>query len=342
MAALLIRNARIVYRKGFGLADLDTHKPVTPNTQFLMGSITKQFTAMGIMILKERGKLQFEDSLAKFCPEFPDYARTITIRQLLNHVSGLPDYEELLLGKIDFDNYFQSSKSPRTAHEFTSAEALQALSRQQKLNFSPGEKFEYSNSGYVVLAQIIERLTGERYAEFLKEAIFDPLGMHDTLVVDERRQKVSRLALGYAKRHGQWQDIGYTPENYIYGEDGIYSTVNDLYRWDQALYTERLVHRPTLEMAFAPGHTYDGKEADTYLTGILKRPTSYGFGWFITSLDGNLEMEHGGFWSGYRSYIIRVPARRLTAVVLMNSAYDEVGAIAHQMIDAAGREEDGR
>jgi CubicO group peptidase (beta-lactamase class C family) len=338
MAAMLIRDGRIVYRKDFGYADLDTHTPIAQDTQFLLGSMTKQFTATAIMILKERGKLQFEDPLAKFCPEFPAYARTITIRHLLNHTSGLPDYEEILLGgKVDYDKLFQSSKSPRTAHEFTSAEALSALSRQPKLRFAPGEKFEYSNSGYVVLGQIIERLSGMRYAEFLKQNIFDSLAMHDTLVVDERHQRMAHLATAYGKRNGKWQDIGYTPEDYVYGEDGIHGTIDDLYKWDQALYTEKLVHRAALAMAFEPGHTNDGKNTDTYMTSILKRPTSYGFGWFITPENGMLEVEHGGFWSGYRSYIVRIPPRHVTAIVLLNSADDQVGLIAHQMIDAVGR-----
>ena len=136
LAAMLIRDGRIVYSKDSGYADLDAHTLIARDTQFLLGSMTKQFTAMAIMILKERGKLQFEDPLSKFCPEFPGYARTITIRHLLNHTSGLPDYEEILLGgKVDYDKLFQSSKNPRTAHEFTSAEALSALSRQPKLRF---------------------------------------------------------------------------------------------------------------------------------------------------------------------------------------------------------------
>jgi CubicO group peptidase (beta-lactamase class C family) len=332
MAVSLIRGGRVVYRKGFGLADLDAQTPITPDTQFQLASMTKQFTAMAIMILKERGKLQFDDSLTRFCPEFPGYARAITIRHLLNHTSGLPDYEELLLGKVDYDKLFQSSKSKRAAHEFTSAEAFQAVSRQPKPRFTPGEKWEYSNSGYMVLARIVERLSGKRYAEFLKENIFDPLGMHDTLVVDERRQKVPKLATGYAIRDGRWQDISYSPEDFMYGDGGIDSTVNDLYKWDQALYTERLVHRATLQMAFTPGHTNDGKHTDTFLTGFLKRPTSYGFGWFITSLDGKLQVEHEGNWSGYRSYIIRMPSERVTAIVLMNSAYDRIRDIAQGLI----------
>jgi CubicO group peptidase (beta-lactamase class C family) len=333
MAAMLIRDGRIEHRKVFGFADLDARTPITPNTQFLLASLTKQFTAMAIMILAERHKLQFDDTLAKFCPEFPDYAHTITIRHLLNHSAGLTQYQELLVGTID-ENYFRSSKSPPAAHEFTAAEALETLSRQEKLRFRPGEKFEYSDSAYVVLAQIIERITGERYAEFMKENIFDPLEMHDTLVVDERKQKVRRLALGYAKRNGHWQDITYSPENSIYGEDGIYSTINDLYKWDQALYTERLVSRSTLEMAFTPGRGNDGKEI---ATDILTRPSSYGFGWIISSLRGEKDVEHSGGWSGYATHILRVPSRRITAIVLTNSSNADVPEIAQEMAEIAMR-----
>jgi CubicO group peptidase (beta-lactamase class C family) len=333
MAALVIRNGKVVYRKAFGLADIDAHTRITPDTQFLLASVTKQFTAMAIMILAKQGKLRFDDSLAQFCPEFPDYAKTITIRHLLNHTAGLTQYQELLVGKVD-ESYFRSSKSPPAAHEFTAAEALQALSRQEKLRFSPGEKFEYSDSAYVVLGQIIERVTGERYAEFLKEAIFDPLGMHDTLVVDERKQKAPRLALGYGRRNGRWEDISYTPENHIYGEDDIISTIDDLYKWDQALYTERLVSHSMLETAFTPGRTNDGKEIET---DLLTRPNSYGFGWFISSVDGEKDVEHSGGWAGYVTDILRVPSQRVTAIVLTNFSNDDVPEIAYQMAKIASK-----
>jgi CubicO group peptidase (beta-lactamase class C family) len=333
MAATLVRNGRIEYRSVFGFADLGARTPITPDTQFLLASLTKQFTAMAIMILAERHKLQFDDTLAKFCPEFPAYARTITIRNLLNHTAGLTQYDDILGVKLD-ENYFRSSKSPPAAHELTSAEVLQLLSRQEKLRFTPGDKFEYSDSAYVVLGQIVERLTGERYAEFLKETIFDPLGMHDTLVVDERKQKVPRLALGYAKRDGKWRDVTYSPENTVYGEDGIYSTINDLYKWDQALSTERLVSPATLEMAFAPGHTNDGKEIRT---DVLTHPSSYGFGWFISELHGEKVVEHSGGWSGYATHILRVPSRQITAIVLTNSSNGDVPDIAEQMAEIAMR-----
>ena len=334
MAALLIHNGRIEYRTTFGLANLETKAPIIPDTQFLLASVTKQFTAMAILILMERHKLQLDDALAKYCPEFPAYANTITIRELLNHTAGFTQYQQLLVGKIDEASYFRSSKSPPAAHEFTAADALQALSHQQTLRFAPGTKFEYSDSAYVVLAQIIERISGQRYAEFLKENVFDPLGMKDSMVVDDRKQKVPRLALSYSNRSGHWEDITYSPENSIYGEDGIYSTINDLYKWDQALYTDRLVSRATLEMAFTPGLGNDGKQLTT---DLLSRPSpsSYGFGWVISSLDGEKDVEHAGGWAGYVTYILRVPSRRVTAIVLTNASNEDVPDIATQMAEVA-------
>jgi CubicO group peptidase (beta-lactamase class C family) len=330
MAALLIHNGRIEYRTTFGLANLETRAPITPETQFLLASLTKQFTAMAVLILMERHKLQLDDTLDKFCPEFPAYAQAITIRHLLNHTAGFTQYQELLVGKIDPQTYFRSSKAPPATREFTESDALQALSRQQMLRFAPGTKFEYSDSAYVVLAQIIERVTGQRYAEFLKENIFDPLGMKDTLAVDERKQKVARLALSYSNYSGHWEDITYSPENSIYGEDGIYSTLNDLYKWDQALYTDRLVSHATLEMAFMAGLGNDGKPI---ATDLLTRPSSYGFGWVISSLHGEKGEEHAGGWAGYATYILRVPSRRVTAIVLTNASNDDVQDIATQMVE---------
>jgi CubicO group peptidase (beta-lactamase class C family) len=330
--AVLIRHGRIAWRTAFGLADLETRRAITPDTQFELGSMTKQFTAMAIMILSERGKLTFDDTLDKYCPEFPAYAQTIRIRDLLHHVSGLPDYEMLMVGKIGGD-FFRSSKGPPAPHEFTSAEVLQTLSRQPKLEFASGSRFQYSNSGYEVLGQIVERASGKRYAEFLKEAIFDPLGMQDTLVLDERKHPGPRLALAYKKRNGKWEDITYSPENYEYGDGGVESTGNDLFKWDQALSAGILVRRATLDLAFTPGRISNGKVIETH---FFEHPSAYGFGWFVSSENDVVVLEHGGDWSGYRTHIIRVPSRQVTAIVLTNSSNNDVARIAHKMIEIAG------
>jgi CubicO group peptidase (beta-lactamase class C family) len=288
---------------------------------------------MAIMILADQGKLRLDDTLDQYCPEFPAYARTIHIRDLLHHTAGLPDYEALMVGKIG-DDFFRSSKGPPAAHEFTSAEVLKTLSRQPKLKFTPGSRFEYSNSGYEVLGQIVERVSGKRYAEFLKEHIFDPAGMRDTLVLDERKHAGSRLAPAYGKRNGRWEDISYSPENYEYGDGGVESTGNDLFRWDQALYGGRLVRRATLDLAFTAGRSNDGKVIETH---FFAHPSAYGFGWFVSSDNGALAVEHGGDWSGYRTHIIREPSRRLAAIVLTNSSNDDVSRIAHRMVEIAGK-----
>jgi CubicO group peptidase (beta-lactamase class C family) len=331
MAAILIRDGRVTWQTAFGLADLNTHGSITPDTQFELASVTKQFTAMAIMILSDQGKIGFDDTLDKYCPEFPPYARMIHIRDLLHHVSGLPDYEELMVGTIG-DNFFRSSKGPPAGHEFTSAEVLKTLSRQPKLKFVPGSRFEYSNSGYEVLGQIVERVSGKRYAEFLKEKIFDPLGMRNTLVLDERKHAGSRLALSYRKHNGRWEDITYSPENYEYGDGGVESTVNDLVKWDQALASGRLIRRATLDLAFTPGRTSNGKVIETH---YFEYPSAYGFGWFVSSSNGATVLEHGGSWAGYRAHIVRVPSRQMTAIILTNSSNEDVARIAHKMIEIA-------
>jgi CubicO group peptidase (beta-lactamase class C family) len=287
MVAVLIRNGRVAWQTAFGLADLETHRAITPDTQFELGSVTKPFTAMAIMILADEGKLRFDDTLDQYCPEFPAYARRIRIRDLLHHTSGMPDYETLMVGKIG-EHFFRSSKSPPAPHEFTSAEVLKTLSLQPMLKFAPGSRFEYSDSGYEVLGQIVERVSGERYAEFLKQKIFDPLGMRDTLVLDERKHPGRHLALAYRKRNGRWEDITYSPENYEYGDGGVESTGKDLFKWDQALYTGKLVRRATLDLAFTPGRTSDGKVIETH---FFAYPSSYGFGWFISSESGATVLE---------------------------------------------------
>ena len=304
VAAMVIYKGQVAYKRGFGMADLENKIPITPQTQFLLASLSKQFTAMAIMIAREQGKLRYEDPLSKFVPEFPEYARRITVRHLLQHLSGLPDYEEILVGKIGSD-FFRSATSPPAAHEFTAAEALAALARQPKLRFEPGAKYEYSNSGYVVLGQILERATRVRYAEFLERNIFTPLAMKDSLVYDERKQKARLLALSYQHKDG-WRDISYSPLNCIYGEDNVITTLDDLFRWDQALYSEKLAPRAAIEEAFTSGKTASGKD------------TGYGFGWMIHTKGKRRILEHGGAWAGYRTFIRRIPEDQLTIVLLSN------------------------
>lgn len=195
---------------------------------------------------------------------------------------------------------------------------MQILAQQKELQFAPGERWEYSNSGYVILAQVVEKVTGQTFAQFLQQEIFQPLGMKRSRLYDETRPTIQKRATSY-KGGGVYREIDYAPQNAVYGEDNIYTTVEDMYSWDQALYTEKLVRAATLKEAFTPGRLNDGTA------------TSYGFGWGLNRTLGLEALEHGGAWLGFRTYIVRFPTRRFTVIVLSNLAQFEPDAIAAEI-----------
>ncbi len=302
-AIVVIQDGRVVHERGYGLANLETRTPIRPDTVFDLASVSKQFSAMAIMVLAERGKLSYDDSLSKFFPEFPPYARKITIRHLLDHTSGLPDYMDLFAktGKINKDGKMGG-------FEPTSRDAVELLARQKELLFDPGEKYEYSNSGFAVLGQIVEKASGERFAKFLKDNIFQPLGMNSTLVLDETRPRIKNRAISYSREGNGYKDIDYDPLNWIYGDGNVNTTIEDMVKWDQALYTEKLVKQSTLRQAFTSGKLNNG------------RAIGYGFGWRVAKRFGLNCLSHGGLWVGFASYIMRFPDQHFTVIVLSNLA----------------------
>ena len=306
-AVIVIQNGKVLFKRGYGLSNLQTRKPITTHTVFLLASLTKQFTAMAIMMLAERGRLKYDDPLTKFFPEFPPYAEKVTVRHLLNHTAGFTEYDSLFVqsGMID-RTWPRSSMSKPSSFEPTSKDALKLLAQQKELEFTPGQKWKYSNSGYVILAQIVEKVSGKSFSRFLRENIFRPLGMNNSILYDETRPKVTNVANSYKLEGGVYKDIDYTPLNAIYGEDNIYSTVEDMYKWDQALYTEKLVKPSTLKEAFTPGRLNDGTVIP------------YGFGWRPRKFLGLGEVWHTGSWLGFHNCIIRFPDQRFTVVVLSN------------------------
>jgi len=319
-AVIVIKDGQILLKKGYGLANLESKNPIEPDTAFLLGSVTKQFTAMAIMMLAERGNLRYEYPLSKFFPEFPPYARQITVRHLLNHMAGFPEYDDLFLesGKLDKD-YPRSAKTKPSSFEPTAKDALAILARVKAPRFAAGEKWEYSNSGYVILAQIVEKVSGQSFSQFLQQNIFAPLGMNRSLLYDETRPRVKNVATSYTLKDGVYKDIDYTPQNAIYGEDNIYTTVEDMYKWDQALYTEKLVKAATLNEAFTPGKLNSGEITD------------YGFGWRVRKFFGLNTVGHGGSWIGFRTHILRFPDQRFTVVVLANLAEMSVDGFASKI-----------
>lgn len=295
-AVMVIRDGQILHSKGYGLANRETKEPFRPDMPSLIGSVSKQFTAMATMILAEQGKLSYDDPLAKFFSEFPPYARQISIRHLLNHTSGLPIFDELTSPKYGIGK------------ESTAEDMLGALARQQKLRFAPGAKWEYNNGGYVLLSHIIERASGKDYAQFMHENIFKPLGMTNSFVsYDETKLKTARRAIGYYK---EWYGLKVSdflaPLKFYKGAGSLFSTTEDLYKWDQALYTEKLVKASTLDQAFTAGKLNDG-------TALL-----YGFGWELYRYKGVKYMIHPGGWGGFKAFILRFPEQRFTVIALSN------------------------
>ena len=297
---LIANHGQIVYEHGFGQADIRRNVAFTPNTPVYLASLTKQFTAMAIMMLAERRKLLYSDPLSKYFPEFPSYAAKITIRNLLNHTSGIADYVGLGLERPGLTN----------------RDVLSALIRQPAPVFTPGEKFEYSNSNYVLLALIVEKVTRQPYRVFVDQNIFAPLGMKDTFVYDRPRSEFTRRAHGY-NRFGDDSDY----DLLTYGEGGIYSTVADLFKWDQALYTEKLVKRPTLDEAFTRAKLNDGSLAN------------YGFGWAISEYNGETIYGHAGRYGGFNTYIKRFPRERATIIFLTNHDFKNMSAIGNALIN---------
>jgi CubicO group peptidase (beta-lactamase class C family) len=299
-SVLIARDGKVLFSKGYGMANLEHDVPNTPKTKFRLGSITKQFTAMAILILQERGKLKVEDRVKKYLPDAPKAWDEITIRHLLTHTSGIPNY-------TSYPDFLKTLPVRVTLKE------LIGKFRDKPLDFKPGEDFRYSNSGYAVLGQVIETAAGQGYAAFLNEAIFAPLGMKDT-GYDNATSIVKHRAEGYTRRLGVvLTHCDYVDMSIPHAAGALYSTVEDLLRWDQALYTEKLVPRKALEAMFSPVRHY------------------YGYGWLIDKKHGRTRYSHGGGIMGFVTMIERYPESKLLVVALSNLENSPVGAIGNDL-----------
>ena len=291
VAVMVIKDDTITLKKGYGLANIERQLPFKLDTPCFLASVSKQFTAMAIMILAERGKLAYEDKLKAYIPEIPASWNAITIHHLLTHQSGMFDYANDL-------GWFDG---------VTDSQVLDSLARRGDLEFSPGTKYDYSNSGYVILAILVERVSGRRFRVFVKENIFDPLGMNKSLVYDESKPEIPDRAIGYRSRFGvpvlnDWNML-------TTGAGGLVSTIEDLYKWDQSLYTERIVSKETLARAY------------TRHVG-LGNGFWYGYGWGIGNYNGLTNYQHNGGHAGFRTQISRFPEARFTVLILSNGTYD--------------------
>jgi len=292
---LIARKGEIVLSKCYGPANREFDIPNTPDTKFRLGSNTKQFTAMGILMLAEDGLLSVDDPLSKFYPDYPDGDR-ITIHRLLTHSSGIANYNNL-------GDYGEKMMLPMSIDQVVD------WFKDEPPQFEPGARFGYSNSGYVLLSGIIEKVSGQSYADFLHDRIFEPLGMHNT-GQDVYTEIIKNRATGHASDGKTIYQVPYRDMPFTSGAGSLYSTINDLFLWDQALYTDKLVSQETLQRIFAP-HV-DG----------------YGYGWFIDERFGRRLIWHGGAINGFLSDISRFVDDTILAVTLFNyeSTFSHVSA----------------
>lgn len=284
-ALLVARDGKILCDTVLGYSDFKTKQPLNDTTAFYIASLTKPFTALAIMQLKEQKKLAYDDPISLYIPNLSTFAQKATIRQLLNHTSGIPDYE----------------KEMSPVKNLTNAQVMQWLATRNSLNFSSGDKFEYSNTGYIILAAIIEKTSGKSYADFLKETIFKPLNLNRTIVYDTTKPVITNRAIGYNKNK-ELDDYSILTT----GDGSIFSTTKDLFVWEEALYGNKLLSTKEMENAYKAPKLNDGSISN------------YGFGWNIEEKGGHKIVSHTGGLNGYRACIWRNLHDKTVIIALTN------------------------
>lgn len=300
-AVRVIRDGEVVISRGYGMANIEAAERVDDTSNFRLASITKQFTAMSILMLVDSGQLTLDTTLRQIFPDFPAYGQAITVEHLLRHQSGLLDYEPLV----------PAGAEPRPLD----AEVLAMMKQQDAGYFLPGSDYRYSNSGYAVLAMIVEQLSGKTFAEFLDQRIFTPVGMQNSVAYVEGVSSVPNRAMGYRVTDGAVEFADQSLYSAVLGDGGIYSSLEDLTLWDASLYRDDLIS-PALK--------------ERMLTPALE---NYGYGWRIDRYHGHRRYHHSGSTSGFRNYLQRFPDQKLTVIVLTNRAEPDVDRLGEQVAD---------
>lgn len=307
-ALLVIRDGVPLIRRGYGMANLGQHMAAAPDTNYRLASVTKQFTAASILLLAEDGKLKLDDSIRHWLPSLPPMTDKVTLRELLSHTGGLIDYEDLM--------------PANTTEQLNDNDVLRMLSASTKSYFAPGTAYRYSNSGYVLLGLVVEKASGESLPAFMQQHIFKPLHMDHTLLYVRGGPEVSHRAYGYSEENSVWKRTDQDLTSATRGDGGIYSSIDDLAKWDAALYDNRLLSDASRKLAFSPHAKVVGEPYEA----------SYGFGWRIT---GDT-LWHSGESIGFRNVIVRWPKQHLTIILLSNrndpEPYRTVLAIAEPFL----------
>ena len=312
---IVVQDGQILYKAGYGLADMEEGTPITVQSIFHLGSVGKQFTALAVMMLAEEGKLKYDDPIGEYLPELARFGDDLTIRHLLHHTSGIPGY---------YDDGELNEKLLEAAEMPTNEDALALLSEMGEMQFTPGETFSYSNAGYDMLGSLIEQVSGQSYAAFMQERIFDPLGMEHTFSQpNSERLNDPDLVHSYVREGDQIEAYDSDPFDYLVGSGSFYTTVEDMALYDQALYTDKLIKQSTLAEAFEPALLNNGIES------------RYGFGWELGRNSSERYVAHSGEWLGFSSYYARFPEQRLAVIILTNRTYDlpGLGDIAFEIAD---------
>ena len=292
-AVVVIRDGQVIAQKTYGLADVDSGTAITAETNFRLASLSKAFTAAAVLLLVGDGKLALEDPASRVLAELPAYARNVTVRHLLTHTSGLWDYED-----------FVPDTQTRQVKDIDALNLV--VARAESLYFAPGTEWRYSNTGYALLALIVERVEGQRYARVLRQRIFEPLGMRGTVAFEDGVSSVSHRAYGHRVRGDSVWRTDQSNTSAVLGDGGVYSSIHDLILWDAALLAGTLIPAPLWREATTPFRLGDG------------RATEYGYGWFIDRFEGHVRHRHHGETRGFTHSIYRFPGERLTTIVLTN------------------------
>lgn len=292
-AALVAKNGQIIYRKAFGMANLELNVPMQPDMIFRIGSITKQFTAVAILQLVEQGKISLDDDITKFIPDYPTQAYHISIEHLLTHTSGIKSYTNV----TEFDKYSKTDMKP---------EEVINLFKNQPMEFAPGTKWNYNNSGYFLLGYIIEKVTGKTYEDYVRENFFTPLGMTGSCYGNDTRI-IRNRASGYQPGKDGPENAEYLSMLLPYSAGSLMSTVEDLYKWNRAVQSYKLISKESLDRAQTEYKLADGKG------------THYGYGWFLSHLQGSRTVEHGGGINGFLSSSVYLPDEDVFVALFSNS-----------------------
>jgi CubicO group peptidase (beta-lactamase class C family) len=308
---LISKNGSVIYKKAFGLANLELNVPMKTNNVFKIGSLTKQFTAISILMLMEKGELNLDDEITKFIPDYPTNGNKITIHHLLTHTSGIKDYTKVK----GLNAIAQKDLTPLELIDF---------SKNESIDFVPGEKYKYNNSGYVILGYIIERVTGQPYANFVEEQIFNKLEMTASQYASQR-EVIQNRASGYQKKDNYVNRMDFSL-TLAYSVGGLMSTVEDMFKWQEAIKNNLLISKETTKKAFTNYTLNNGEH------------TNYGYGWHIKTINNNQTFEHGGAVWGFKSMGVYFPDLDIYVIGLTNCLCNSPTKITREIAELATKD----